>query len=130
LVASVLVVAQEAASPNRPQKAAQHVQITKIDPRPEDVSTIDGIVKAYYDVISGPAGQPRQWNRDHTLYIPQMRFIEFSERKDGTMHAQSMTHQEFADRTEAELGTNAFYEHEVHRIMHRFGNTAHVFSTA
>ena len=29
-------------------------------PRPEDVGTIDGIIKAFYDVISGPAGTPRQ----------------------------------------------------------------------
>ncbi len=24
--------------------------------RPEDVSTIDGIIRAYYEVVSGPAG--------------------------------------------------------------------------
>lgn len=32
-----------------------------------DVYSIDGIVKALYDVISGPAG-PRNWNRFRSLY--------------------------------------------------------------
>ena len=27
-------------------------------PLPEDVETIDGIIKAYYEVVSAPAGQP------------------------------------------------------------------------
>ena len=46
--------------------------------RPEDVATIDGIIKAFYDVISGPAGQPRQWQRDSTLYIPRVQFVAMS----------------------------------------------------
>src|SRR6266566_2862004 len=44
-------------------------------PRSEDVSTIDGIIAAFYDVVSGPAGTPRQWHRDSTLYIPNARFV-------------------------------------------------------
>ena len=108
----------------------QHVKIATIPARPEDVSSIDGIIKAYYEVVSGPAGQPRQWDRDHTLYIPEVRFVLFTETKDGSLTARSTTHQEFADDTETALGNQAFYEHEVHRIVHRFGNAAHVLSTA
>ncbi|MGH9148705.1 MAG: hypothetical protein ACRD1Q_18500, partial [Vicinamibacterales bacterium] len=44
-------------------------------PRPEDVSTLNGIIGAFYDVISGPAGTPRQWRRDSSLYIPRVRFV-------------------------------------------------------
>jgi hypothetical protein len=130
LLAAVLIVPREAATPPQPQAKSTHVKITTIPARPEDVSTIDGIVTAYYDVISGPAGQPRQWDRDHTLYIPEIRFVEFSESKDGKNTAQSMTHQQFVDKAEAELGSSAFYEHEIHRITQRFGNAAHVFCTA
>ena len=39
-------------------------------PLKADVETIDGIIKAYYDVISGPAGQPRDWERDLSLHHP------------------------------------------------------------
>jgi hypothetical protein len=31
-------------------------------PKPEDVSSLDNIVKAVYSVISGPAGQKRDWD--------------------------------------------------------------------
>ena len=43
---------------------APHVDVPTIAPRPEDVSTLDGIMKAFYEVISGPAGQPRQPRTD------------------------------------------------------------------
>src|SRR5262245_10891302 len=33
-------------------------------PRAEDVATIDAVMRTFYEVISGPAGQPRQWSRD------------------------------------------------------------------
>jgi len=130
VLAAFLLVPQNTATHPHPQTKPAHLKITNIPARPEDVSTIDGIVKAYYEVVSAPAGQPRQWNRDHTLYIPGIRFVEFSESKDGKNTAQSMTHQQFVDKAESELGNSAFYEHEIHRITQRFGNAAHVFCTA
>lgn len=114
-----------------PSVAAQErprVEVATIPARPEDVGTIEGVLKAFYEVISGPAGQPRQWSRDRTLYIPDVRFISMDVR-DGRAHASIMTHQEFVDRTNQGLVTNGFYETEVHHVIRRFGNTAHVFST-
>jgi hypothetical protein len=128
--AAVLLFAQSAGSPSAPQKHAPHVSIGNVAPRAEDVSTIDGMIKAYYDVVSGPAGQPRQWDRDATLYIPKVRFVIVSEDAAGKTTAESMSHQEFVDNSEVSLGGKAFYEHEVHRITHRAGNIVHVFSTA
>ena len=32
-----------------------------------DVATIDGIITAMYESISGKAGQERQWDRDRAL---------------------------------------------------------------
>ena len=128
--AAVLLFAQSAGNPTAPQKHAPHVSIAKIAPRAEDVSTIDGMIKAYYEVVSGPAGQSRQWDRDATLYIPNVRFVVLSEDANGKIKAESMSHQEFVDNSEASLGTKAFYEHEVHRVTHRAGNIVHVFCTA
>jgi len=67
----------------KPQAARANVAIPHREPRPEDVSSIDGIVKAYYEVVSGPAEKDREWGRDATLYVPGIRFIIFSEGKDG-----------------------------------------------
>ena len=42
------------------------LEIKTVPPRPDDVATIDGMIKAYYEVVSGPKGQPRvspMWGR-------------------------------------------------------------------
>ena len=110
------------------QTTKPHVEVPTIEPRPADVATLDGLVAAYYDVISGPAGQPRQWSRDRTLYIPEIRFVSMSIGKDGQPVAHKMSHQEFVDASNAEV-LKGFYEKEIHRDTQRFGNIAHVFST-
>ena len=106
-----------------------HVDVPTIEPRPADVATLDGLVEAYYDVISGPAGQPRQWSRDRTLYIPEIRFVAMSMGKDGKPVAHKMSHQEFVDASNAGVVKDGFYEKEIHRETQRFGNIAHIFST-
>jgi hypothetical protein len=130
LVLCVLLLPQNAEKKAGAQPRGVHVKIAEIPARPADVATLDGIMKAYYEVVSGPAGEPRQWDRDHTLYIPEIRFVVISEDANGKTSSHSMTHQEFADETTTALGNNAFYEHEVHRITHRFGNVAHILSTS
>src|SRR5215472_11616361 len=79
--------------------AKPHVTVPTIDARPTDVSTLDQIVTAYYDVISGPAGQPRQWSRDRTLYWPGLRFFSAGAKRDGTPNVHVLTHQEYVDAT-------------------------------
>ena len=130
LLACILFVSPNAGTNQAAKPGTPHVKISDIPARPDDVATIDGVMKAYYEIVSGPAGQPRQWDRDHTLYIPEVRFVLISEAPDGKTSVRSMSHQKFADSTAAALGDNAFYEREVHRITHRFGNVAHVLSTA
>jgi hypothetical protein len=118
----LIVVASLAQQPQR-------VDVPAIPPRTEDVATIDGIIKAYYEVISGPAGQPRQWSRDRTLYIPDIRFVAMSEDKNGQVRAQIASHQQFVDASDPMLVKQGFYESEIHRVTETFGHIAHVFST-
>ena len=35
-----------------------------------DAASIDAVIKALYDSISGYAGAPRDWERDRALYAP------------------------------------------------------------
>jgi hypothetical protein len=97
--------------------------------RPEDVSSIDGIVKALYETISGPAGQPRQWSRNRTLYIQDVQFVAMNEDADHHPTARLMNYQQFVDRVDPRLVKDGFYEGEIHRKTERFGNIAHVLST-
>ena len=124
LLFSALTSAQQA-----PAAASSHVDVPTIAPRVEDVSTIDGIMKAFYDVISGPAGQPRQWSRDRTLYIADIRFVAMSEDKAGKPVPHIVSHQQFVDASNSILLKEGFYESEIHRVTEKFGNIAHVFST-
>jgi hypothetical protein len=105
------------------------VEVQTIAPRPEDVATIDGMLKAFYEVVSGPAGQPRQWARDRSLYIQGMRFVATGVGKDGKPYANVMDHQTFVDQSNPFMIRDGFYEREIHRVTRRFGNIAHVFST-
>jgi hypothetical protein len=114
--------AQQAATP-------AHVEVPTIEARSLDVSTIDGIMKAFYEVISGPPGQPRQWSRDRTLYIPDIRFVAMSEDKDGNAKAHVVTHQQFVDSADPQMVKEGFYETEINRVTESFGHIAHVFST-
>lgn len=104
------------------------VAIDKQVPEAKDVLTIDGIVKAFYETISGPKGAPRQWSRDKTLYMPDVRFIGMSE-QDGRIRASVMDHQRYVNATNGSFVANGFHEREIHRVVRRFGNIAHVFST-
>ncbi len=108
--------------------AQTHVDVPTIPPRPADVETIDGMVKAWYEVISGPAGQPRDWARDRTLYIKDLRFAMVETDKDGKPDPKIVDHQQFVDGSNAGV-TRGFFEKEIHRVTERFGPIAHVWST-
>lgn len=96
-------------------------------PDSADVNSIEGIVRAYYEVISGPAGTPRQWRRDSTLYMPAATFVAMDV-KDGTPIASVMTPEEFRQRTNASFVKNGFFETEIGSRIERFGNVAQVRS--
>ncbi len=107
---------------------AQHVAVATVAPRAEDVATIDGMVKAYYEVVSGPAGQPRDWARDRTLYIKDLRFVQVDVDKSGKLAPRITSHQEYVDQADG-LTKTGFFEKEIHRVTERFGPIAHVWST-
>ena len=86
-------------------------------------------MKAFYETISGPAGQARQWARDRTLYIPGVRFVSTGVDRDGRVKANVMDHQAYVDSTNDYFVHEGFFEREIHRVTTTFGNITHVFST-
>jgi len=108
--------------------ARKHVAVPTIPPRPEDVASVNGIIKAFYEVISGPAGQPRQWARDRSLYIPGVRFVATGVGKRGP-YAAIMDHQAFVDDADSGFVRDGFFEQEIHRVTREYGNVVHAFST-
>jgi hypothetical protein len=96
--------------------------------RAEDVASIDAILAALYDVISGPAGQKRDWDRFHALFVPGARLIPTGRTPQGEVRHRVITPQEYASMSGPALEERGFFEREIGRTMERFGNVAHVFS--
>lgn len=103
------------------------VEIPVIEADPRDVSTIDGIIKAFYETISGGRGVSRQWSRDKTLYISDVRFVAMRE-ENGKISANVMNHAQYVNGSNEFLVTEGFTEREINRTVRKFGNLAHVFS--
>jgi hypothetical protein len=96
--------------------------------RPEDVASIDAIIAALYDVISGPAGQKRDWDRFRSLFVQGARLIPTGRRPDSTRVIRTITPEEYAANIGPQLENNGFFEREIGRRTEQFGNIAHVFS--
>ena len=97
---------------------------------PADVASIDSIIKAVYDVISGDAGQTRDWNRMRSLFHRDARLIPSGKNPNtGVVGARAVTPDEYIKRNEPFFAKEGFYEREMARRTEIFGNIAHVFST-
>ena len=96
-------------------------------PLQKDIMSIDGIMKAYYEVVSGPAGAPRQIARDRSLHHPDALIVITGKNEQGDIYAKTMTFDEFHSNTDSYA--NGFFEWESDRRVERFGNIAHVWST-
>jgi hypothetical protein len=115
--------AQVAATAAVPQPAAA------IEARSADVESIDAVVAALYDVISGDAGKPRDWNRMRSLFAPEGRLMAVARRPEGEVVLRTMTVEDYIARNSKAFATTGFFEREAARTTETFGQIAHVFST-
>jgi hypothetical protein len=93
---------------------------------PQDVATINAIVHAYYDVISGDENETRDWDRFLSLFMPQARFV----RAGGAGAAPTMlTPEQFVAANRRYFERGGYFERSVREHVDTFGAVAHVFST-
>lgn len=88
-----------------------------------DVQSIDTIVDAYYDVISGPQGHQYDAARDRFLHASQAITTRVS--SAGTLQRHDFATEQAMF---AEPYPEGFYEFEIGRITEAYGNLAHVWS--
>jgi hypothetical protein len=95
-----------------------------------DVTSIDAIITAAYDAISGPAGKKRDWDRERSLYYPGARLIPTAKpgANDG-LAPQILDVEGFIARVEPYFAEHGFFEKEIARHTEQFGQIAHVWST-
>jgi len=106
--------------------------MSKSEANPDDVATIDAIIAAAYDSISGPAGKKRDWDRERSLFIPGARLIPTAKKAgedDVDLVPQVLDVDAYIARVEAYFQKNGFFEREIARRTEQFGNIAHVWST-
>ncbi len=102
---------------------------------PADVASIDAIMEAVYDAISGPADEARDWDRFRSMMHPEARLVPASRRPDGTAALRVLTVDDYVDlagplfRDGPMFQGKGFYEVEVARRVERYGTVAHVWST-
>ena len=97
-------------------------------PKIEDVSTLDGIIHAYYEVVSAPAGQARDWARDSSLHLPGAQVLIVSNDSLGNAVPQKMSLAAFHERS-GQVSETGFFEYEIARETQRHGAVAHVWSS-
>lgn len=103
------------------------VPLAAQEARPGDVSSIDAIIDAYYEVVSGPAGEAADAARDRSLHHPDawvaIAGTDASGRSVVNVMSLADYHGENAPRQEG------FFEWETDRETRRSGNMVHVWSS-
>lgn len=94
---------------------------------PEDVKSIDAIMSALYDVITGPAGD-RDWDRFASLYKPEARMGAIAKTKEGQLVYKSFSPEEYRKRNSPFFKKNGFWEKELDRKTFRYGEIASIQS--
>jgi hypothetical protein len=110
--------------------AQTETKIEMKEANPEDVSSIDAIMKAVYEVISGDAGEKRDWDRFRTLFHKDARLIPSGKNQQtGIVGATVFTPDQYIQRASTFMAKEGFYEKEIARRTDIYGNIAQVFST-
>ena len=129
ILSSAAVIAQTPAAPPPPHlvgSIAAHPgwPVAKT----EDVNSPEAILNAVYSVISGPKGQPRDWNRMRSLFLPDARLIPTLPTA-GHADAIPLTIDGYIARASAHMAADGFYEHSINNETEQFGNIVQVWST-
>jgi len=96
---------------------------TKSEKYAEDVKSIDAIITAYYDVVSGSSSDPWEFERDkfiHSKSAVITRLDESGKAESHTLEAEYIP-----------IGLSPkedFYEKELKRTVSKYGNVAQVWS--
>ena len=96
--------------------------------KPGDVDSVEHILAAVYDVISGPPGA-RDWNRFRSLFYPGARLIPTRRDDSGKIIGRVLTPEEYIERSKPFLEKEGFFEAAVANRVEMWDRIAHVWST-
>jgi hypothetical protein len=140
VIAATLAVAQSANAQSSSDKSVTPQQrATQAPPapdpfagapaaKPEDVKSIESIMAALYNVISGPAGE-RDWNRFRSLFLPGAHLTSTGVAADGSVRVHPNSVDDYAQGAGGYFLKNGFFESPIVNRIQTFGNVAQVFSS-
>lgn len=89
----------------------------------DDTASVDAIIDAYYDVISGPVGFVYDSERDKNIHARDAQITKYF--LDGTVQQHDFKTEQASIVSPY---VTAFFEVEVDRKIEQFGNITHVWS--
>jgi hypothetical protein len=95
---------------------------------PADVESIDSILHAMYEVISGPAGRAYDWDRFRSLFYPGAHLVPVIFFEGQPARARILGPEEYIARVEPIFAVESFWERETRRECETFGRVAHILS--
>lgn len=94
-----------------------------------DVSTLDGILHALYEVLSGPVARSRDWERYRSLFMDDARIIVVVAVAGEQPRVRQLSLEDYIRRVEPIFAVEDFWERETSRQTETFGRVAHVLSS-
>ncbi len=94
---------------------------------PEHVRSVEKIVGAFYETVSGPKGQTRDWDRYRDLFFPDAR-LSVARSAHGTGVVSSFTIDEYVKSESGYIEKSGYFERAASMQVQRFGQIAHVLS--
>ena len=102
---------------------------TPIEMYTEKVESMDSTLSTLYAVISGEKGEARDWELFKFLFHPDAKLIPSGKNEAGVYAVRYMSPEDYVQGSGKWLVENGFFEKEIHRSVHAFGNISQVFST-
>ncbi len=117
---------------DNPTMLAQASPVSVVQPaaRAADVQSIDSIIAALYDVISGGIGEQRNWTRMRSLFIPEARIMAIFPKKDSKdLGLRILSVSDYIANSGPRLIEIGFREKELARKTEQWGELAQVFTS-
>ena len=121
----ILLIATAIMSVNGKSYAQETKLLTKFG---DDVGTLDGIIKAYYDVVTIKKGEKISYERDSLLHIAGVRVGSAGLDAKGQPILFYTSLKEYHRENDAYMEKTGYWEHETSRKVLNIRNIYHVWS--
>ena len=97
-------------------------------PADQAAANPETLVRALYDIVTGPANAKHDWARLERLHAPGAMITPTQHRTTMAFAAAPQAVSKFIDLNQRLFGKRGFHEREIFQRVQRFGHIAHVWS--